>query len=443
MSRVWIRSLLGMLLVSIAGLSCAYQKAPPSPSRGLATTHQKTDTTVTPSGPTPAQGSGEAFALEETTTRSLGVFQGQRLESTPQPSEKLVRHPSYQSPHPLYFTATFGHGEDVQRTLVLDESQGSGKGYDVLYVDADNDEDLREETPVKGNCTKQPGFASGDFPEFSVVLSGDPPLTRNFAASYSHSPDEPARLILHPPLVYQGKVKIGDQERLLAVSDYNGNGLYNDWTTLDPESTGDLLVIDLNGNGKLETRYNDPLREILPYGQYTFFEGQYYQLKVSPVGSSVTVVPCTAPMGQLKIPPGAQRITLASREGSLTLAQLQPSQAVPVGEYRLQTVEYTHSAGGESWNLGACGDGQTQSLVIQEEQTTEFPLGPPLQARIRYVGPAVPGQTVHLEIDLVGKSGELYSAGDITRNGVRGPPPTFRIVDPQGKTVIQGAFEYG
>ena len=56
-----------------------------------------------------------------------------------------VTEPEYKSQNPLYFHLVFGRKGKASMLGVLDESQGTGTGYDVAYVDENMDGDLSDE----------------------------------------------------------------------------------------------------------------------------------------------------------------------------------------------------------------------------------------------------------------------------------------------------------
>ena len=64
------------------------------------------------------------------------------------PRELLSKEPEYKSARPLYSAVELGDAKDRFITLVVDESKGSGSGYDTLYVDANNNGDLTDD-PVR------------------------------------------------------------------------------------------------------------------------------------------------------------------------------------------------------------------------------------------------------------------------------------------------------
>jgi len=71
------------------------------------------------------------------------------FQSAPAATNPSFKEPLYKSARPLYFRLVFGVGEEKQMLGVFDESKGTGKGYDSVYLDYDADGDLKESRPIK------------------------------------------------------------------------------------------------------------------------------------------------------------------------------------------------------------------------------------------------------------------------------------------------------
>jgi len=79
------------------------------------------------------------MSTQDSNTLSLGFGSSQWLYPLDAPREKMAQEPKYKSARPVHYAAVLGDAADNVHTLVIDESGGTGKGYDTLYVDADND----------------------------------------------------------------------------------------------------------------------------------------------------------------------------------------------------------------------------------------------------------------------------------------------------------------
>jgi len=61
----------------------------------------------------------------------------------------LPKEPKYCSTNPLYVNITFGQEGKNSMLCAFDESKGTGKGYDIVYVDENMNNDLTDESAKK------------------------------------------------------------------------------------------------------------------------------------------------------------------------------------------------------------------------------------------------------------------------------------------------------
>ena len=85
----------------------------------------------------------------------------------------LPKEPKYCSTNPLYVNITFGQEGKNSMLCAFDESKGTGKGYDTVYVDENMNNDFTDETAKK--------FLKGD--DASFDFKG--PFDQNESAKYS------------------------------------------------------------------------------------------------------------------------------------------------------------------------------------------------------------------------------------------------------------------
>ena len=60
-----------------------------------------------------------------------------------------LEEPTYASENPLYLRIVFGDDETKTMWGVLDENEGTGKGYSCVYLDTDMDSDLTNNEPIR------------------------------------------------------------------------------------------------------------------------------------------------------------------------------------------------------------------------------------------------------------------------------------------------------
>src|SRR5713226_527093 len=177
------------------------------------------------------------YRLSMNITEEVGSV-GQNL----QPSTTkipLKEEPKYHSANPLYASVRLGAKKEAY-TLVLDHSKGEKLGYDILYVDANRDGRISFEEKLTGaaknqgmvfgpiklmidcgqeRCPQWYFFTLSEYEVHSVNLGSDKP-----AADENPLLEVQRHLKVINAGYYQGEVSFGDQKRLLAVVDADGNG---------------------------------------------------------------------------------------------------------------------------------------------------------------------------------------------------------------------------
>jgi hypothetical protein len=77
-----------------------------------------------------------------------------------------IKEPRYGSKHPLYFRVLFGKEGTNPMLGVVDESGGSGAGYDVAYIDENMNGDLTDDTVRKFSRYESGNWAGELLPKF-------------------------------------------------------------------------------------------------------------------------------------------------------------------------------------------------------------------------------------------------------------------------------------
>lgn len=214
------------------------------------------------------------------------------------------------SDKPLLFDM---HHTPMPTKLILDESGGTGKGYDTLYVDFDDD----------GNFTNNPSykatpFAGAMFPEAApvVVYFRNVHLPRNLQQGKSCHvqiyiemlPGWPQEVTaLHPRIIPQrwavGSVTVGDKQVPAAVIDRNWDETYVEKAGLNLAEyrkfpRGDYLVLGLDGEPRLQPCDLDENRGSvrLVLTEYAAIGTQVYQVQAEKLADGVYVqlLPATA-----------------------------------------------------------------------------------------------------------------------------------------------------
>jgi hypothetical protein len=180
----------------------------------------------------PRQSVAMRLASQEGAVRKLGHGNCQWLELCDGPQERLLAEPKFKSTRPIYYAARYGEAKDSLYSMVLDESNGPGRGYDVLYVDANNDNRIdaaKERFPVRVGDLSQTGpiriclrvCAGGVTAPYDVTLSAFEYCDAKFPIPGIH-------ITLRDSSYYVGEAVFGGKTRKIAVADLNANGLFND-----------------------------------------------------------------------------------------------------------------------------------------------------------------------------------------------------------------------
>jgi len=406
--------------------------------------------------------------------RKEGVYtSGQFMRPSTRSEERLSAEPKYRSRMPVYIVARFGSDADNKYTIVLDESKGMGRGYDVLYVDSNNNENLTDDRKIAGRVRQQGrNFTVGNFGPVEVMVNyGDRMAPYYFSVEYNLHGKQRIQLggrgrryvnnmnlRLQTSGYYTGVVSFGNSECRIAVVDFNGNGLFNEY--FKPRSDirgseerlyaiGDQILIDLNGDGRFE-RGQTGNKELYPYAKHLQVDGTWYSVDISAHGGNVDVqIPNNLKFGTIKISnqTGSCLLQLASSNGILKFEETGKEYQVPTGTYQLyaHTTQVKHAS--VSWRYEASGTASGKQFQIARGDVLDLRFGAPILVNVSYYSRGrrrskpKAGDTIELSLSLSGQGGEVYT--NVQRGRNRPPAPTFRVVDELGKDVAKGTFEYG
>ena len=423
-----------------------------------------------------------ASARADTAALQFRSAQGMvTLARAPQAAKRLSGPPSCWkglpkliSANPLYFEARLGPDQSAF-ALVLDESKGTGKGYDLLYVDSRGDGDLSGIAPSKGarkvlgegrvSCQftglKAP---TGDGKQiapwaFSARFSVEQIMLRWSRMGVFRSTTRSLRLTSTG--YWEGTVELRGKPLRLAVVDADSNGVFGEPIRVPKgdrsgsgrlsSSGGDYVLIDTDGDG----RYAKELAamETLGCGRYVLLFGRYYELRISPSGQSLTLSPARAPLGRLSRAGGGRFVAsfLTPRDGMLYVRSAGGGVDMPAGTYQLFGCAYTAPGPkGAVWQATGRGTWAAAPVEVAAGRTTAAKFGPPLKVTViattllsgKPVGALKPGASVWLGLSITGRGGETYSAADILRDGKQLEPPAVKVVNEAGTAVFSATFRY-
>lgn len=351
------------------------------------------------------------------------------LEAAP---EKKLQEPEYQSENPIYYAAQFGDAEDNTFAFAIDESGGTGEGYNVVYVDENNDNRF---DPEKERFEFSLSTRSDDVPRRIRLLVTAGGVTAPYHVNFTAFPYSDEKYLLektHANLrnssYYEGEAVLLGRRRKIAIADLDSNGLFND--VEHGLFKGDRFFVDLDGEGQMGS---------FPYGRYTRIEGVWYSMAASLDGSRVEITRAHPALGKIEVPSQITEARLSSATQPLDLKYVDSSDDAVVGTYRVQSVRLL--AEGElsdGWALRGSFLGREPELTVVAGQSTRLEAGLPLKVEPQLV--VDEERTLGIRLEITGAGGESYRwsprRGSQSRAG-------FEVLDSSGKQIASGQFEYG
>ena len=390
---------------------------------------------------------GSEFPLETVTfTASEGLVtpgvSGALLYLTP--PEGLHEEPPAASSRPLYGTL------DVGRILRLDESQGTGRGYDRLLVDLNGNGSLADDKPYPALAAKRTQSASSmnrtfgpvqmasstntddGRPAFNATLTLYNPqgLSKGLVTSGSAA----GYLITKPASYLKARVELDGMTETVGFLDGNGNLRLGDTAQFADTARfksrdwewlrADYVFRDKDGSGKFERRRVRDELEL--FSNQIYFSGKPFKVSF-PASGRLRLEPVTEV--------GTFAVTSDCPLDSLVLLQRTPDAKwqvlvpqvinnkvlVPGGVYRLFSCSYSLTRGKETFVGLGFANAAGQEYSVQPGQTVSLPCGPPLKATVT----ATPNPEAHptlqtliqgdlpaiiLRAQLCGAGGETYTA---------------------------------
>lgn len=255
-----------------------------------------------------------------------------------------------------------GSDDDGLMLFVVDESKGTGKGFDTAYIDYNRNRDLTDDAPVTWD---------GSDDEYQKSTHWvDVQSHQGWLDGQHENHPIPTRLLMmrsrdwfYPQLqrkaCWKGTVDSSDGKVEIALVDCNCNGIWGDPAAFDSKfeiTAGDNVFIDINSIGKVIPRV--PSKHMLSLNPVTIIANRLYKIQAEGLGDKITIAPYTGPAGKLLIsgnlmgkPALARSLVVIGPTGEYDLKDFCDKPMVfPAGKFMLMNC-----------TLGVTGSGARQS----------------------------------------------------------------------------------
>lgn len=410
----------------------------------------------------------------------------------PKPKD-LRKEPPATSSQPLY--GRF-YGDQMRMVFRLDESKGTGKGYDRLLLDLNHNGDLSddpvvsrdESAPMSSTSSQERAFFGPS--ELSAVSAGawHPIICGEMSiynkqqigkstgggSSYLGSMRLFAGWYLETTIDLDGakqkiairdgdcNLRLGDQARGSKV--YRRAGDEGSWYL----SGRDYVLRDWEEGGKAGAWRTSQM-----LSKWFYVGGKPYLMALSDDLKVLQLQPYSGPTGEIALKTGICDLVLGKEVTTNEWEALTPEirddkGIVPPGNYRVASLGLSKKADdGSVYRVASTEAGETITKV-EAGKTVKLQHGAPLDIQVvakkttardengrsamgiaRSLFGSLLGEPVILQMNvtLVGAGGEGYTSYQKTlpnsRSSDRLAPPWFRAFDAAGKQIASGSFEFG
>ena len=341
-----------------------------------------------------------AFDLKEISTFDVPepmwhhFTSGQYVKCGAEPNERVQRYPPFESSKPLYGSLVVGtqpgrRDSGLCYPFAVDESAGTGQGYDRLYFDNNRNGDLtddgykapRRDIPHMDRF-ESPSLKANvcfDFLRIQLTADDDPERRLEVMPRLLVYKDDPSGryVFFITTKAYEGLIQVG-AEKFKAFLGHNGDiaGWFD-----HPRTALHILPADNPARGRPAWRGGMQLSSTHRRG------GMYYRFAATPAGDKLFVRPYQGPLGTFEIGSGGRKVgdaaivgSLGSRDttialsAELTVLPIQPVRTcrLPVGDYYPEFLTVTYGRLQFVVLRNSHADGQPRAYARSEPQV--FPI---------------------------------------------------------------------
>ena len=392
--------------------------------------------------------------------------------------EKPLALPDLAKHYVRYSSFTIG---DTTFPLALARAANGKKFVYTLYIDANGNASVADDTPIQGTTQgndEDPSVYCQFQPYDLEYQLGDKklPMSVRFYL-WEEKPTVRSKLSgggscylnMSTAAGYSGQFAINGRNYKLILGDGKLNGRFGDKMEMEQRDNhvwteGDRLILAAPDE-KAEYWNTTTVTD------YVFLENDVYKLAIDVPNGKLTLTRYDGALAPLKLPPEVQRLEAASPDNSASISFVNPptSVKVPAGAYKMTSYVLSRKeAVGDVWRLTARATGRTPVCTVDGAETAQMMFGEPYNSQLTdqhlrrtrtmdRSDTAMAGavkEAYRLQMGVTGCAFEEVAAlehvsGDKTqirlsaRSNRQPKEPTYKIVTEEGETLASGSFEYG
>jgi len=304
-------------------------------------------------------------------------------------------------------------------------------GYDRVFVDADGDGNLADESPLSPTDRHNVfGPVEVVFPGHGVPLKFCIKVEVATVAFTGEGMRSETTLNVEPVCWYEGNVTLDGKEYRVALVDGTANGAFDD-TSMDLSNV-DYIAVGEKGAKDLDHRC---------MGKYIQMGGKIYHPRPARFGGRIEFLPPEPfATGTVRINGEAASLTLAGENGQLSFDLVNGRAQFPVGKWMPKSwaLERKDADGGR-WTLDGMDFPSTAVFEVAPRAESAIDIGEPVNATAAWTGFGEPGERV-FEFAMGGRMGEQVRIG---KDDDRAPAPSLHIRSADGSYDRTVSFKYG
>ena len=379
--------------------------------------------------------------------------------------DQVKGKPAFKSEKPKFGQLTFSseaipmsEREKIRGILLaLDESGGTGKGYDTLYLDVNRNLDLSDDPAVTGKVTDQGSmknirFESAAKLPYNQLTGGSNTNIARIDIQVAQPTEKYTYCSAFLNGCWSGEIDSNHGKIPFRLADMSGDGVYGtNWDFLSEiPKMGDAVQLALAGDKDFGDA-NDPYNEQYFFSKAVSVAGKLYVFKPSESGDKLEVAAYAGPVAHLafktvpigKTPLKVKTALAAGETGIYWLPKDGKSMNVPAGKYKVYMAELeVIDSKGKTWSVQAMPT-KNSIISLAKGKTVTAKIGGPIKMSIGSDTPDIalkPGGELNVNLAFTFSTGQ--NAGGINQIGSRAQP-NIVLKNAKGKVLDKQTAGFG